>query len=163
MAHSIRLTGLAIAAAFLVTAGSASATEQLVLKTDQTLLLPITAEVGTVIVGNPTFADVTVDGNRVFLHGKAYGSTNIILMDQKGEPLMDYEVTVQNGGSNDVALYKAGSRFSYVCAPDCEATFEIGDNATWFGIMSGQASTRTALATGQKNPDNNQPPQQQPQ
>ena len=103
------------------------AAETLTLLTDQTQLLALSGTPATVVVGNPSIADVTIQGNEVFLHGKAFGTTNIIIMDAAGTRMADFEVTVMKGGSHDVAVYKAGSRYSYVCAPDCEATFHVGD------------------------------------
>ncbi len=124
------------------------AAETLTLLTDQTQLLALSGTPATVVVGNPSIADVTIQGNEVFLHGKAFGTTNIIIMDAAGTRMADFEVTVMKGGSHDVAVYKAGSRYSYVCAPDCEATFHVGDNAGIFGLVTEQVKQKINLATG---------------
>jgi hypothetical protein len=146
------LTATLLCAA-LFAAHQASAAEPLVLLTDQTQLLKLPRPAGTIVVGNPTFADVTVQGQLVFLHGRAFGTTNIIIMDEAGTHMADFEVTVQMGGSNNLALYKAASRFSYVCAPNCEGTLQVGDNTTFFSVFSGEASTKTGLATGKTAED----------
>ncbi|MGQ0484329.1 MAG: pilus assembly protein N-terminal domain-containing protein [Hyphomicrobiales bacterium] len=142
------LTAILLCAA-LFAAHQASAAEPLVLLTDQTQILTLPRPAGTIVVGNPTFADVTVQGKRVFLHGRAFGTTNIIIMDESGSHMADYEVTVMMGGSKNLALYKGGSRYSYVCAPSCEATLQVGDPTDWLAqeIASG-ITTKTNLATG---------------
>ena len=132
----------------LVSTLPGEAAEQLILLTDRTQLLALSGTPATVVVGNPSIADVTIQGNEVFLHGRAFGTTNIIIMDAAGTRLSDVEVTVMKGGSNDVTVYKAGNRFSYVCAPGCEATFHVGDDAAFFSQVTGQAKQKVNLATG---------------
>lgn len=143
--------------AALFAAHQASAAEPLVLLTDQTQLLKLPRPAGTIVVGNPTFADVTVQGRMVFLHGRGFGTTNIIIMDEDGAQMADFEVTVQMGGSNNLALYKGGlspaSHFSYVCAPNCESTLQVGDHNQYFGVVSGQITGKTGLATGKTAED----------
>ena len=132
----------------LVSTLPGEAAEQLILLTDRTQLLALSGTPATVVVGNPSIADVTIQGNEVFLHGRAFGTTNIIIMDAAGTRLSDVEVTVMKGGSNDVTVYKAGNRFSYVCAPGCEATFHVGDDQAFFSQVTGQAKQKVNLATG---------------
>lgn len=133
------------------------AAEPLTLLTDRTQLLALSGNPATVVVGNPSIADVTIQGQQVFLHGRAFGTTNIIIMDAAGAILSDFEVTVMKGGSNDVAVWKAGSRYSYVCAPDCEATFHVGDNPGNFGTVTDQAKQKVNLATGKTASEVEQP------
>ena len=146
------LTATLLCAA-LFAAHQASAAEPLVLLTDQTQLLKLPRPAGIIVVGNPTFADITVQGQLVFLHGRAFGTTNITIMDEAGAQMADFEVTVQMGGSNNLALYKSASRFSYVCAPNCEGTLQVGDSASHFSLITGEASTKTGLATGKTAED----------
>ncbi len=138
----------ALLCAALFAAHQASAAEPLVLLTDQTQLLSLPRPAGTIVVGNPTFADVTVQGQLIFLHGRAFGTTNIIIMDETGAKMADFEVTVQMGGSNNLAMYKAGQRFSYVCAPNCEGTLQVGDATAFMDQFAGQIAIKTNLATG---------------
>jgi hypothetical protein len=146
------LTATLLCAALFAT-HQASAAEPLVLLTDQTQLLTLPRPPGTIVVGNPTFADVTVQGQLVFLHGRAFGTTNIIIMDEAGAQMVDYEVTVQMGGSNNLAMYKAGQRYSYVCAPNCEGTLQVGDVTAFAGLLAGEIAIKTNLATGKTAQD----------
>lgn len=144
----MKITMSLAAAVTLALGGTSFAAESLTLLTDRTQLLALSGNPATIVVGNPSIADVTIQGQQVFLHGRAFGTTNIIILDAAGATLSDFEVTVMKGGSNDVAVYKAGSRYSYVCAPDCEATFHVGDNAGIFGVVTDQAKQKVNLATG---------------
>jgi putative type II/III system pilus formation protein len=142
----------ALLCATLFTAPQASAAEPLVLLTDQTQILKLPRPPGTIVVGNPTFADVTVQDQLVYLHGRAFGTTNIIILDEAGDRMGDYEVTVQMGGSNNLALYKGGpagaNRYSYVCAPNCEATLQVGDPSNFISEIAKEVMMKTSLATG---------------
>jgi hypothetical protein len=125
----------------------------LVLKTDQTQVMTMSAPPGTVVVGNPSIADITIEGSQVFLHGRAFGTTNLIIFDQKGNVTYDFEVTVQNGATNDVSVYKAGAVYSYVCMPNCEGTLHVGDAPGWFSGVMSQMGSKSGMATGQKASD----------
>lgn len=139
--------------AALFAAHQASAAEPLVLLTDQTQLLKLPRPAGIIVVGNPAFADVTVQGQLVFLHGRAFGTTNIIIMDEAGAEMENFEVTVQMGGSNNLALYKGGItggvRYSYVCAPNCEVTLQVGDPTDYMVKQNiAEIIAKSNLATG---------------
>jgi hypothetical protein len=135
-------------------AEASTSAEPLLLMTDQTRILKLPRPAGTIVVGNPTFADVTVQGNLVFLHGRAFGTTNIIILDDAGDQLAEFEATVQMGGSNNLALYKAGMRFSHVCAPNFEATLQVCDPRDWLiKELSEEILTKSNLATGKTATD----------
>jgi hypothetical protein len=142
---------LALFAAAL--AAPALAATPLVLKTDQTQVMTMAEAPGTVVVGNPSIADITIEGTQVFLHGRGYGTTNLIIFDQKGNVSYDFEVTVQNGATNDVSVYKAGEIYSYVCMPNCEGTLHVGDAAGYFSGVMSQMGSKSGIATGQKASD----------
>lgn len=140
-----------------LTAGVSLAAEPLTLLTDQTQLLPISGNPGTVVVGNPSVADVTLQGQYVFLHGRAFGTTNIIILDQAGNALKDFEVTVRKGASNDVTMFKAGQQYSYVCAPECESTLHMGDQKDYFAFLLKEAQAKSSMATGKASSEADEP------
>src|SRR4051794_1039251 len=98
-------------------AAPALAIPDVVVMNDQAKLVEIPGgEPATVVVGNPNIADVTVQGNQIFVHGRNFGTTNMIVLDREGKQLSAFDVTVMLRGTNNVAIYKAGRRFSFVCA-----------------------------------------------
>jgi hypothetical protein len=157
MLKLLRVTSTALALTLLHTSASL-ANQELVVKTDQTQLISISGTPGTVVVGNPSIADVTVHGNKLFVHGRAFGSTNLIILDENGNQLSALDVTVMLGGENNLAVYKAGARFSYVCAPGCEATLQSGDAANYFGDISKMDAKKSGTAQGKASTEQEAPP-----
>ena len=152
MLKLLRITSTALALAFLHTSASLAA-QELIIKTDQTQLISISGNPGTVVIGNPSIADATVHGNKIFVHGRAFGSTNLIILDENGNQLSALDITVQLGGENNLQVYKAGARYSYVCAPSCEATLQSGDLADLFGDISKMDGKKSGAAQGKASAD----------
>jgi len=146
-------------ATLLLSAGYASATEQLVLRTDQAKIIEVPRTPSIVVVGNPSIADATIQGNRVFLHGRAYGTTNVIILDTDGAQLADYAVDVQQGGLHNVSLFKAGNLQTYVCATNCETMLHVGDHPGHYkDVVLNRTEEKINLATGQRTAEANEPP-----
>jgi hypothetical protein len=156
MQKLLRITSTALALAFLQTSASFAA-QELIVKTDQTQLISISGSPGAIVIGNPSIADATVHGNKLFVHGRAYGSTNLIILDENGNQLSALDITVQQGGENNMAVYKGGARFSYVCAPTCEATLQSGDAADFFGDISKMDARKSGAATGRTSGETDAP------
>jgi hypothetical protein len=150
------LIAAGIAASLSFAAAGAYAVEQLVVKADQTQIITLPANPGMVVVGNPSMADATVAGNQVFVHGKLFGNTNIIILDVDGNQMAAFDVTVMRPAQSAMVVYKAGSAFSYVCAPDCEMTFHLGDNIGRFSGVTEEAKQKIQLATGKAGDDEQQ-------
>jgi hypothetical protein len=157
MLKLLRVTSSALALAFLHTS-AALAAQELIIKTDQTQLISISGTPGAVVIGNPSIADATVHGDKIFVHGRAFGSTNLIILDENGNQLSSLDITVQLGGENNLAVYKAGARYSYVCAPNCEATLQSGDVPDWFADISKMDGKKTGAATGKSSADSEAAP-----
>jgi len=157
MSITRKLSGISAIAALVLAVPTtmAHAGEPVTVYTDHSRVMTVARPAGTIIVGNPSIADVTVQGNNVLLHARSFGETNVIVLDEEGKQLADYEVTVQLGGDNNVALYKAGYRYSFVCAPDCESTLHVGDEPGYFmkWIMPEQQA-KIGIALGQKVGEN---------
>ena len=157
MLKLLRLTSTALALAFLHNSASLAA-QQLIVKTDQTQLISVSGNPGTVVIGNPSIADVTVHGNKLFVHGRAYGTTNLIILDENGNQLSNLDVTVMLGGENNLQIYKAGARFSYVCAPACEGTLQSGDASGFFGDIAKMDAKKSGTAQGKAVAEQEAPP-----
>ena len=157
MLKLLRVTSSALALAFLYSSASQAA-QELIVKTDQTQLISISGTPGAVVIGNPSIADATVHGNKIFVHGRAFGSTNLIILDESGNQLTSLDITVQMGGQNNLAVYKGGARYSYVCAPTCEATLQTGDLPDWFADISKMDGKKSGAATGKANDDSEAAP-----
>jgi Flp pilus assembly secretin CpaC len=101
---------------------------------DQAHLVDLPAGTSTLIIGNPTIADVTMigaKGSLMVLTPKAFGETNFIALDASGKPLTESIIRVV-GGSDALIVQRGMERQSYACAPRCQATEKLGDDTKFF-------------------------------
>lgn len=134
--------------------GSALAGSHVVdVEVDQSRMLTVQANPGAVIIGNPSIADVSLHLDKVFVHGRSFGQTNIIILDQKGEPITQFDIIVKNTAESALALYEGAttgiSRQSYVCWPLCESAMQTGDNLGYNDGIIKSNMAKTKFATGQ--------------
>jgi Flp pilus assembly secretin CpaC len=154
---SFQTTVSALALVFLSFSG-ALAEERVVVKMDETLLLDVAGAPGAVVIGNPSIADATAHGSKIFLHGRSYGSTNITVLDEDGKKITAFDITVQVGSNDNVAMFKAGSRYSYVCAPLCQASMQVGDSNDFVNALITLNQKKIELATGKSSAQSASPP-----
>jgi hypothetical protein len=144
-----RFAFTALLAAFSVCAASnAFGGTDVVVMADQAKLLSVGGEPTTIVVGNPNIADVTIQGTNVFVHGRNFGSTNLIVLDKQGNQLANLDVTVTLGGNNNLNVYRGGSKYSYVCAPLCQVVVQVGDKVEYFDSVADETAKKNGLATG---------------
>ena len=88
---------------------------------DHARVLRLERPVAKVIVGNADVADATVaDSRTIVLTGKSFGTTNILLLDVDGNPIVDERILVSIDEGNTVRLYKQTERSVFSCSPNCE-------------------------------------------
>ena len=74
--------------------------------------------VSKVIIGNADVADVTVsDPQTIVLTGKSYGTTNLVILDQDGEAIVDERILVSVDEANTLRVFKQTARSVYSCYP----------------------------------------------
>ncbi|MBN9314886.1 MAG: pilus assembly protein N-terminal domain-containing protein [Devosia sp.] len=101
-------------------------------KVNMARILRISAPASTVIIGNPAIADVTIqDPQTLVLTGKAYGQTNLIVLDGKGSPIADTMVEVVQDMAGVVTVYLGNKRTSLACEPTCQPTIMLGDDSSF--------------------------------
>jgi Flp pilus assembly secretin CpaC len=114
---------------------------------DRATLVKLPDRVGTVIVGNPLIADVSVQpGGQLVVTGKGYGVTNIIALDRAGKILLEQTVEVQGPKQDVVVVYRGIERESYSCTPNCERRITLGDAQPYFDATLTQTGTRSSQA-----------------
>ncbi len=151
MRHQIRILSLAAMSVglWLGALHGAVASEKLVLTADQSQIIQLPSDPGTVVVGNPSIADATLEGRSIFLHARGPGLTNILVLDAAGKSMVDYLVHVSYADSDSLAMFTPDGRFTYACPADCEPILRIGDNELFFKGFVDQMNSKTALATSQ--------------
>jgi hypothetical protein len=146
------LTVSAVVSAVMLKAPAAKA-EDLIVKYDQSQLLRLPRPPAEVIVGNPTIADVSVQGgNLLVVTGKSFGITNIISLDADRNIIQDQRVLVQRDEVRVVNLQKGPKRESYNCSPQCNPMITIGDDATYFSGIATSTDRKLKSSEGSAEP-----------
>jgi Flp pilus assembly secretin CpaC len=84
-------------------------------------VLKLDRPVAKVIVGNASVADATVaDAKTIVLTGKAFGTTNLVLLDASGDAMLDERILVSIDEDNTLRLFRQTERTVYSCTPSCE-------------------------------------------
>jgi len=128
----------ALLAAFVVTApaglqtAAAAETDPISVKVNMARILRISAPAATVIIGNPGVADVTIqDPQTLVLTGKSYGQTNLIVLDDMGNPIADTLVDVIQAQSDLVTVYMGAARTTLACTSTCQPMIMLGDDPSF--------------------------------
>ena len=145
MVHGFAIT-MATFFATTMFANQLQAATSLTLIADRAKIVRIAGEVSSVIVGNPSFADVSVQKKFLIIHGRNFGQTNILILDENGETLADLNVTIVKGPDRNISVYRGGQKSSYACAPKCESTLQVGDSKAYFDGVNKAISTKMGLA-----------------
>ena len=88
---------------------------------DQSTRVQLSGPAGSVIVGNPQIADVTVvDANTLYITGKGYGVTEVIAVDPIGRTVFQSQVVVTAcDGSGRVRVWRGAQATEMACAASC--------------------------------------------
>ena len=152
----MRLAAGVAAAACPLLSGTVAARAEgapIVAVVDQARLVRIPAGAETLIIGNPTIADVTLlkQNNIMILTPRAFGETNFIALDAQGNPVAQSVIRVVNG-ADAVVVQRGMSRESYSCAPRCQPTERLGDDDSYLGKVSAQVQAHTSRLSGAAAP-----------
>jgi Flp pilus assembly secretin CpaC len=142
------LAGLAASAWFSV----ARADIQVEVNFAQLYELP--QDVSTIVIGNPAIADVTIQRSGIaVVTGKAYGTTNMIVLNPAGKVISEQQITVKPRDQGTVTVQRALDRETLICPPSstCERTIKVGDAPANFDAATGQASALSNMAGSQQN------------
>ncbi|MDJ0613272.1 MAG: pilus assembly protein N-terminal domain-containing protein [Rhizobiaceae bacterium] len=155
-----KLIGLAFAAALVTGTPSVSSAESVsdvnnrsvLVTVDQAKVFRVSRPANTIIIGNPSIVDATIqDDQTLILTGRSFGVTNLIVLDENGDALVDQPVVVQASEANTVRIYRRDSRATMACSPVCEPTLTIGDDNRAFDFASGQIQVRNQLSLSNSN------------
>jgi Flp pilus assembly secretin CpaC len=145
------LHGLAAFAVLTLVASHAMADEQIAVLLDQARIIKLPERAATMVIGDPLIADVSLQpGGLAVITGKAYGATNIVVLDRTGAVLTEQNVVVKGPPDRLVYVYRGVARNTYSCTPECAPRITLGDDNDYFDKTLAQASSRNtqALAAG---------------
>ena len=115
------IAGLASTVLLVAPAIGTAQSASLNVEIDQAQRVQLRGPAGSVIVGNPAIADVTVvDSNTLYITGKGYGVTEIVAVDAIGRTVFQSQVVVTDGaGAGRVRVWRAGQATEMACAASC--------------------------------------------
>ncbi|WP_068311809.1 pilus assembly protein N-terminal domain-containing protein [Polycladidibacter hongkongensis] len=143
---------ICVAVSVIVAISSSLATAaEVAVQTDQAKVFRTEEPAKTVIIGNPMIAEVTIhDGSTVIITGKANGRTNLIILNERSEPIVDEEIVVSNPTEQVVMVQRNTNRSSYSCEPICQPTVQLGDDTEFLGqTLSSILARDSAAVAGQ--------------
>lgn len=98
---------------------------------NKTEVLRLPGPASAVVVGNPDIADVSIHAaDTIFVVGKGYGETNLLILDKDGNTMMSSDIQVITPQSrNQVRIFNsANNRQTYNCGPSCNPSPTLGDS-----------------------------------
>ena len=150
--HNIKTRLLSfIALGILAVPGLANAQDYNV-DINKTEIVYLPSPAAAVVIGNPEIADVSVHSpDTLFLVGRGYGETNLLVLDAQGQTVLNAGVTVsQSAKRSNVRVFKMGQgRETYNCTPTCQPAPVLGDAPVFTGNFKGTANPiNNTTATG---------------
>ena len=137
------------AVAVMLVATAANAEVQTIsIGVDQSQILQLPALPGAIVIGNPAIADVSIQGQKLFVHGRSFGQTSLTILDLQGNQMASFNLVGSLIQDGLVTLYRGPQRFSLSCAGTCSPTLQVGDDAASFDVQNKQLANKFALATG---------------
>jgi Flp pilus assembly secretin CpaC len=122
--HHFGLIGAALVGGLSLAATAAGA-QGIEVVMNQAKILKLGQAADTIVIGNPAIADASVqDATTIVLTGKGFGMTNLVILDQQGNPLMDEEITVTRSTSKSVRIYRRSDMQTLSCTPYCEGAYK---------------------------------------
>jgi len=120
---------------------------------DHAKVLRIDGTAHTVILGNPAIADAVVHNqNTLIITGRAFGSTNLVVLDRDSNPIADEVLVVTQSTATVVQIHRRGERFSHRCSPRCDSDMVPGDNKEFFEKNLKSAQARQELSKSNASP-----------
>jgi Flp pilus assembly secretin CpaC len=111
---------ISLSLAALAVAGAAWAAPIVAVYLDHSTRIPVSSAVGSVIVGDPTVADaIVVDRHTVYVQGKSFGRTEVVVLDGAGRPAWQGEVAVVSPDQGRVTMVRGGQVQEMTCAGVC--------------------------------------------
>lgn len=122
---------------------ASAAAQQFTVESGTTKPLRLSKPAASVVIGNQNVADVAVaDPQLVFLTGKAFGTTNLLVLDEANNIIYSSDVVVTTNSANLVTVNRAGASYTYDCAEECRDAPAIGDAQEHFSKALGQVEQK---------------------
>lgn len=136
---------VAVAVCMFAAASSASARDIRV-ALDQAFPIRLAEAAEGVAIGNPSIAGVSVQNDRfLFVTGRSYGSTNLVVMGANNRVLYSGRIVVTPDETNVVMVTRGTDTARLECTPLCRPRPDIGDGEASQSVNE-QITSRASLA-----------------
>lgn len=113
---------------------------------DQAFPIRLSEPAEGVAIGNPSIAGVSVQNDRfLFVTGRSYGSTNLVVVGANGRVLYSGRVIVTPDETDVVMVTRGNETARLECTPLCRPRPDIGDGASTADVAD-QVNNRAAAA-----------------
>lgn len=107
---------------------------------NQAKIVKLARPADTIIIGNPDIADASVqDADTIVLTGKGFGTTNMVILDASGSPIVDEQIVVTRQTVDSVRVYRRSAIQTLSCTPYCESAYKT----------EAERGSEKAMSTGQ--------------
>ena len=91
---------------------------------NQAKIVKVARPIDTIVIGNSAIVDAAVQNSTtIVLTGKGFGSTNVVVLDEEGQAIVDQQVTVGREESGSVRVYRRAQIQTLSCTPYCERAY----------------------------------------
>lgn len=92
---------------------------------NQAKIVKLSRAADTIVIGNPLIADAAVkDAKTIVITGKGFGVTNFVVLDAKGDPIVDEQVIVSRSVAETIRIYRRANVQTLSCTPFCESAYK---------------------------------------
>ncbi len=149
--RALRSFAAAAAAVCMFAAPGAAFARDVRVALDQAFPIRLSEPAEGVAVGNPAIAGVSVQNDRfLFVTGRSYGSTNLVVVGANGRVLYSGRVVVTPDETDVVMITRGTETARLECTPLCRPRPDIGDGQG-SAMASGQIQSRAAAAAAAAN------------
>lgn len=91
---------------------------------NQAKIVKLSRAADTVVIGNPNIADAAIkDAKTIVITGKGFGTTNFVVLDANGTPIVDEQILVSRSVASTIRIYRRSYVQTLSCTPFCESAY----------------------------------------
>jgi len=138
----------AVAAVCMLAASGAAYARDIRVSLDQAFPIRLAESAEGVAIGNPSIAGVSVQNDRfLFVTGRSYGTTNLVVTGANNRVLYSGRVTVTPDEQGVVMVTRGNETARLECSPLCRPRPDIGDGTASQAINE-QIGAHASTASG---------------
>lgn len=128
----MRIISLCVPILLLAVCAQAVASETLTVTRDKLHMLRLSEPGATVIIGDPTLAEIRVEGPKlIFIFGRTNGETNFVVLDRRGQEVANYDLIVTPAAARHVTVNRGvTARTTLSCDDRCTVINSVGTAAS---------------------------------